>query len=104
MHQECCSINLFAYSAKPQTHSVFPQKYAWGKVGDTSVVASLKSAGDKTYAVKKDETYAEMWIGTHPSGPCHLMTLSGNLGPLLKVRLTVLDSRQSQRHCMRVSR
>lgn len=65
----------------------FPeQKYAWGKPGDSSVVANLKAAGDKSYAVDADQPYAEMWIGTHPSGPSSLMTNSGNIGPLLKVR------------------
>lgn len=61
------------------------QKYAWGKTGDTSVVASLKAAGDDSYKIDADQTYAEMWIGTHPSGPSNLLTNSGNLGPLLKV-------------------
>lgn len=61
------------------------QKYAWGKPGDQSVVASLKAAGDKSYEVAADEPYAEMWIGTHPSGPSSLLTNSGNVGPLLKV-------------------
>lgn len=61
------------------------QKYAWGKPGDQSVVASLKAAGDKSYEVDADEPYAEMWIGTHPSGPSNLLTNSGNVGPLLKV-------------------
>lgn len=61
------------------------QKYAWGKTGDQSVVASLKAAGDTSYKVDVDQPYAEMWIGTHPSGPSNLLTNSGNIGPLLKV-------------------
>ncbi|CAM9989700.1 unnamed protein product [Pylaiella littoralis] len=67
--------------------SSFVQKYAWGKTGDTSVVASLKAAGDDSYEIDADQTYAEMWIGTHPSGPSNLLTNSGNLGPLLKDHL-----------------
>lgn len=65
------------------------QKYAWGKPGDQSVVASLKAAGDTNYKVDADEPYAEMWIGTHPSGPSNLLTNSGNVGPLLKVTLAL---------------
>lgn len=61
------------------------QKYAWGKPGDQSVVASLKAAGDSSYQVDVDQPYAEMWIGTHPSGPSNLLTNSGRVGPLLKV-------------------
>lgn len=68
-------------------HPPHAQKYAWGKSGNESVVASLKAAGDKSYQVKSEDTYAEMWVGTHPSGPCHLMTTSGNLDVLLKVAI-----------------
>ena len=49
------------------------------------MVANLKAAGDKSYSVDVSEPYAEMWIGTHPSGPSNLLTNSGNIGPLLKV-------------------
>lgn len=35
--------------------------------------------------MKPEETYAEMWIGTHPSGPSRVMR-DGSPGPLLKVR------------------
>lgn len=73
-----------------QTDSLLPapprdQKYAWGKPGDQSVVASLKAAGDSSYQIDVDQPYAEMWIGTHPSGPSNLLTNSGRVGPLLKV-------------------
>ncbi|CBN76539.1 Mannose-6-phosphate isomerase [Ectocarpus siliculosus] len=67
--------------------SSFIQKYAWGKPGDQSVVASLKAAGDSSYQVDVDQPYAEMWIGTHPSGPSNLLTNSGRVGPLLKDHL-----------------
>ncbi|CAM9786097.1 unnamed protein product, partial [Scytosiphon promiscuus] len=67
--------------------SSFVQKYAWGKPGDQSVVATLKAAGDTSYKVDVDQPYAEMWIGTHPSGPSNLLTNSGNMGPLLKDHL-----------------
>eukprot|EP00903_Cladosiphon_okamuranus_P007227 g7015.t1 len=67
--------------------SSFVQKYAWGKPGDQSMVANLKAAGDTSFKVDLDQPYAEMWIGTHPSGPSNLLTNSGNIGPLLKDHL-----------------
>lgn len=62
----------------------FSQQYAWGKKGSDSVVAKLKGLGDAEYTVKPEETYAEMWIGTHPSGPSRVVR-DGSPGPLLKV-------------------
>lgn len=49
------------------------------------MVAKLKGLGDAEYTVKPEETYAEMWIGTHPSGPSRVVR-DGCPGPLLKVR------------------
>lgn len=46
------------------------QNYAWGKIGNSSAVAQLKSgsgAGDCT--IDDTKPYAELWMGTHPSGP-----------------------------------
>lgn len=51
------------------------------------MVANLKSAGDTSFKVDVNQPYAEMWIGTHPSGPSNLLTNSGRIGPLLKVDL-----------------
>ncbi|CAM9551781.1 unnamed protein product [Ectocarpus fasciculatus] len=59
------------------------QQYAWGKKGSDSVVAKLKGLGDAEYTVKPEENYAEMWIGTHPSGPSRVVR-DGSPGPLLK--------------------
>ncbi|CAM9550171.1 unnamed protein product [Discosporangium mesarthrocarpum] len=59
------------------------QQYAWGKKGSDSKVAKLKGLGDSSYTVKVDETYAEMWMGTHPSGPSYVVRDEKN-GPLLK--------------------
>lgn len=50
------------------------------------MVAKLKGLGDSEYTVKPEETYAEMWIGTHPSGPSRVVR-DGSPGPLLKVCL-----------------
>jgi mannose-6-phosphate isomerase len=40
------------------------QSYAWGKLGKNSKVAQL--AG---HTIDEDTPYAELWMGTHPSGP-----------------------------------
>ena len=47
------------------------QKYAWGKVGRSSLVAQLSEANSGT-VIDEKERYAELWMGTHPSGPSKL--------------------------------
>ena len=42
----------------------YVQTYAWGKRGNESLVAKL--SGIK---FEEDKPYAELWFGTHPSGP-----------------------------------
>jgi len=44
------------------------QQYAWGKIGGESLVAQLISE-----EVKKDEPYAELWMGTHHKAPAKTM-------------------------------
>eukprot|EP00756_Hemistasia_phaeocysticola_P022750 Hpha_TRINITY_DN15850_c1_g9::TRINITY_DN15850_c1_g9_i1::g.192229::m.192229/K01809/manA, MPI; mannose-6-phosphate isomerase len=44
------------------------QHYAWGMVGSSSAVAQLHSSGTGA-AVEEEKPYAELWMGTHPSGP-----------------------------------
>ncbi|KAF4646444.1 hypothetical protein FOZ61_005861, partial [Perkinsus olseni] len=50
------------------------QNYAWGKMGSTSKVALLAKEGDHTGSFKIDESkpYAELWMGDHPNGVCHM--------------------------------
>jgi len=43
------------------------QNYKWGKVGSRSFISKLK-----TNANDENETYAELWMGTHPNGPSHI--------------------------------
>jgi len=47
------------------------QKYAWGKVGKSSLVAQLSEANSGT-VIDENERYAELWMGTHPSGPSRI--------------------------------
>lgn len=43
--------------------------YQWGKVGHASLVACLKQSSDISFTPNPNESYAELWMGTHPSGP-----------------------------------
>ena len=45
------------------------QNYAWGKKGTDSEVAKLYASGDADAEVSEEKPYAELWMGTHPSGP-----------------------------------
>ncbi|KAI5755626.1 hypothetical protein M8J77_018453 [Diaphorina citri] len=48
------------------------QTYEWGKIGLDSKVAQLVEAAGGT--VDKDKNYAELWLGTHPSGPSSILS------------------------------
>lgn len=45
------------------------QKYAWGVRGLRSSVAQLAKAVQPDLEVADDQPFAELWMGTHPSGP-----------------------------------
>jgi mannose-6-phosphate isomerase len=64
------------------------QKYAWGKVGKSSLVAQL-SQGNSAAPVVEVDPYAELWMGTHPSGPSLIKTSNE---PLLNHLLNNVDS------------
>jgi len=54
------------------------QQYAWGRIGTNSMAARMKAAQSEQYAVEGEERftvddttpYAELWLGSHPSGMC----------------------------------
>ncbi|KAJ1651929.1 Mannose-6-phosphate isomerase [Dispira simplex] len=46
------------------------QNYAWGKIGNDSLVAQF--ARGHAHKVDADQPYAELWMGTHPNGPAML--------------------------------
>ncbi len=51
------------------------QNYAWGRPGAKSVVAQLAEAADPIGGKIDDtKTYAELWYGTHPSGPSRVIS------------------------------
>ncbi|XP_077514410.1 mannose phosphate isomerase [Amblyomma americanum] len=45
------------------------QKYHWGKRGPSSLVAQLALKGNLLESIEESTTYAELWMGTHPSCP-----------------------------------
>ena len=55
------------------------QKYAWGKIGDDSAVATLARDGHPDFTLEIDAPYAELWMGTHPNGPSKLAKISLSL-------------------------
>ena len=61
------------------------QHYEWGRRGDASLVARL-AAQDPDPA----RPYAELWIGTHPSGPSTLLDDGELLGDWLARNLDAL--------------
>ncbi|XP_042026873.1 mannose-6-phosphate isomerase 1-like isoform X2 [Salvia splendens] len=48
------------------------QKYDWGKLGDESAVARLYAKNSREEVIGA-EPYAELWIGTHDSGPSYVV-------------------------------
>lgn len=46
------------------------QQYNWGKVGKQGKVAQLIQSSGLNFNIVETENYAELWFGTHPSGPC----------------------------------
>merc|ERR1711981_339202 len=55
------------------------QNYAWGKTGSESEVAKLYASGNADVEVEEDKPYAELWMGTHPSGPSVLASTGSTL-------------------------
>lgn len=53
------------------------QNYDWGKIGLDSKVAQLHGASGET--VEEGKRYAELWLGTHPSGPSYIVSDSSEL-------------------------
>uniref|UniRef100_A0A1B6EHC0 mannose-6-phosphate isomerase n=2 Tax=Clastoptera arizonana TaxID=38151 RepID=A0A1B6EHC0_9HEMI len=55
------------------------QHYDWGKSGEHSEVALLSKASNPDYEIVNHKRYAELWMGTHPSGPSMLSKTGENL-------------------------
>jgi mannose-6-phosphate isomerase len=51
------------------------QNYDWGNVGMESAVAQLISGQQE---ISRSKAYAELWMGTHPSGPSRVQLADGS--------------------------
>ncbi|RWS06954.1 Phosphomannose isomerase and protein kinase domain containing protein-like protein [Dinothrombium tinctorium] len=45
------------------------KKYHWGKKGSQSIIAQYIKNQNADFDVDENAAYAELWMGTHPSGP-----------------------------------
>ncbi|TFK98303.1 mannose-6-phosphate isomerase [Pterulicium gracile] len=60
------------------------QKYDWGKVGRQSAVAQLAESGNHDgFTLDPAASYAELWMGTHPTAPSHLASTNEQLSTYL---------------------
>lgn len=60
------------------------QNYAWGKNGTKSIIAKLLKSSDPSFDLKETDLFAELWMGTHPSGPSKLEINGALLSSWLK--------------------
>ncbi|XP_068226659.1 mannose-6-phosphate isomerase [Palaemon carinicauda] len=68
------------------------QNYAWGVKGIKSSVAQFAKATQASLEVKDDQPFAELWMGTHPSGPSVVKGSGVNLDKYISEHLEVLGS------------
>ncbi len=55
------------------------QNYDWGIKGSASAVAQLAAAASGSVVVDELRPYAELWFGTHPSGPSRVSAPEGEV-------------------------
>ncbi|KAF7238308.1 hypothetical protein EG68_12539 [Paragonimus skrjabini miyazakii] len=65
------------------------QTYDWGKVGRSSTVFQLLKGSSLELELDDTKPYAELWFGTHPSGPsllsdCPCMSLNNYISKFPK--------------------
>ncbi|CEF68874.1 Mannose-6-phosphate isomerase [Strongyloides ratti] len=69
------------------------QNYAWGRLGDKSIVSTLKST--TTSNLDLSLPYAELWMGTHKNGPAKLLDDDTYLSDYLKKNPNLLESHEN---------
>jgi len=69
------------------------QNYAWGKIGNDSLVHNLAQKAGVITEDKPEEPYAELWMGDHPSLPSYVKQAEGD-----KVTLESLISQNPERY------
>lgn len=73
------------------------QKYDWGKMGSNSLVAKLSAKMDNTFVIDENIPYAELWMGTHVSGPSLLKNNGESLDYLIKKHPEYLGDHTAKR-------
>ncbi|XP_064550713.1 mannose-6-phosphate isomerase [Drosophila montana] len=66
------------------------KNYEWGKRGINSAVAQMAMANDPDFVLNENETYAEMWMGTHFCGVSIVKETGETLDRVLKKDLPYL--------------
>lgn len=69
------------------------QEYAWGKKGESSAVALLAQNAAQNFSINPDVPYAELWMGTHPSGPSLIAETEEPLSSILEASPDVLGEK-----------
>jgi mannose-6-phosphate isomerase len=64
-------------------------------LGSTSLVAQLSKANNNT-PINEQERYAELWMGTHPSGPSMISGTNESLLSYLQANNDSLGSKEKQ--------
>eukprot|EP00094_Tigriopus_californicus_P001368 TCALIF_01324-PA protein Name:"Similar to MPI Mannose-6-phosphate isomerase (Macaca fascicularis)" AED:0.15 eAED:0.15 QI:2/0/0/1/0.75/0.8/5/0/691 len=72
------------------------KSYAWGKIGGQSEVFSLRRSVDPESVSDESQPYAELWMGTHPSGPSRIKSNSEPLKEFLESQPDLLGSSVTQ--------
>eukprot|EP00095_Tigriopus_kingsejongensis_P000403 snap_masked-scaffold19_size710362-processed-gene-4.7 protein:Tk00403 transcript:snap_masked-scaffold19_size710362-processed-gene-4.7-mRNA-1 annotation:"mannose-6-phosphate isomerase" len=72
------------------------KSYAWGQLGTESEVFNLRRAVDPDSVSIPDDPYAELWMGTHPSGPSILKASGVDLQAHVEAHPELLGTSQAQ--------
>lgn len=73
------------------------QKYAWGKVGVESKVATLCQNANDDFKIDSNAPYAELWMGTHPNAPSMLKCNGTALSTLIADNPSVLGDKSIEK-------
>lgn len=73
--------------------------YAWGKKGEESAAAKFAAATPTPdFTIQRDQPYAELWMGTHPSNPSKDLTTGRTLLDLVQDNQALLSPSVAARY------
>ncbi|MFH4981349.1 hypothetical protein AB6A40_008058 [Gnathostoma spinigerum] len=72
------------------------QKYEWGKIGASSIVACLRAAAGDNFKIEPNTPYAELWMGIHPNGPSTVASDDTPLAEFLKLNPSWLAAHEKE--------